>query len=125
VSLESHDTLGNDVVLWRRVPPDRVTFDSNQQRRRPSSNAFTDNLRDGSPMSCWEASVVTDPKKLIEGYPGWSVASFTVGQASALGLQVKRTPEHGNGHCDVLGTKTRSIQSSLAKVATWAIDASS
>lgn len=76
-------------------------------------------------MSCWEASVVSDPQKLIEDYPGWFVASFTVGQASALGLQVKRTPELGEGHCDIVGPKTGSIRSSLAKAATWAIAPSS
>lgn len=110
-----------EVILWRRVSPEKVVFDSNQGRYRPSSNAFTDNLRDGSPMSAWEASVVRDPRRLIEGFPGWSVASFTVAQASLLGLEVKRTPQHGEGHCDIVGRKTGSIQSSLAKSASWAI----
>jgi hypothetical protein len=109
------------VVLWRRVPPDKITFDHNQNRVRPSSNAFTDNLKEGSPMSAWEASVVTDPNKLLEGCPGWFVAAFTVGHASALGLQVNQTSEHGPGHCDVVGSKSASIRSSLAKAAMWVI----
>jgi hypothetical protein len=80
-----------------------------------------DNLRDGSPMSAWEAPVVSDPSKLIEGFPDWFVASFTAAQAESLGLEVKRTYQHGVGHCDVIGQKTKSIRSELAKSANWVI----
>ena len=101
------------------MPPDKVVYDANLGKHRPSSNAFTDNLRDGTPMSVWEASVVIDPRKLLEGYPGWSVAAFKIADARNLGLHVIQTPQHGAGHCEVIGKKTKGIQSSLAKASTF------
>lgn len=72
-------------------------------------------------MSAWEASVIGDANKLIGDFPGWFVASFTVAKAISLGLEVKRTPKHGQGHCDIVGRKSKSIQSALAKSAIWVI----
>lgn len=73
-------------------------------------------------MSVWEAAAVGDPKKLIEGFPDCFVAAFTVGQAKALGLQVEKIPgESGHGHCHVVGKKTQSVQSNLAKSSIWAL----
>ena len=76
-------------VLWRRVPREKVVFDANLGRPRPSSNAFTDNQRDGSPMSVWEASATLNPAKLLEGFPDFYVVSFTVAEALEAGLTVE------------------------------------
>jgi hypothetical protein len=109
----------DETILWRRIPPDKVTPDANQGRLRPSSDCFTDNLKDGSSMSVFDSLACAGLDQVLKGHENFLVAAITAGQVRAEGLEVVRTIDGGPGHCEVVGKKTSGIKSRLAKLSVW------
>lgn len=116
----SSDDIPDDAELWRRIPHWHYVPDG--ERIRPSSAAFEDNPN-GTPMSVFIASECGDPQRLLAQYPGFGVVSFTAGKAREYGLDVVRKPLEGQppGHAEVIGRKTKSIRSKLAKTCPWVV----
>jgi hypothetical protein len=115
--------LPDELILWRRVPKDSVVVEMGPdglERSRPSSACFTDS-RDGTAMSLFDSERCGGLPAVLEGHPGFGIASITVGQLRARGLTVARTTDGGPGHCEAAGKKTQSIKSGLAKCAKWVV----
>jgi hypothetical protein len=108
-------------MLWRRIPPDKLTHDANQGRLRPSSDNFTDNVKDGTPMSVFDPETCTGLSQILDGHENFLVAAISVAQIRAEGLEVVRTATGGPGHCEVVGKKTGGIKGRLAKASVWVV----
>lgn len=122
-------TIPEHAVLWRRVRADQTTTDENlDDRRRPSSQAFQDIEQGGvTAMSVFIADVEiesgTTPTDILTGYEGWGLAAVTVAVVRSCGLRIVRAPEPDRpGHAHVIGKKTGSIRSKLAKSAEWIVE---
>lgn len=117
--------LPDDLILWRRIPKDKVVRCSDADgitKSRPSSDCFSDNLRDGSSMSVFDSKLSLGLESILEGHEGFGVVALTVGQVRAEGMTVVRTKDGGSGHCEVVGKKTSGARSRLAKAAVWVIE---
>ncbi len=114
-------TIGDGVILWRRVPSWNWIYDVNQGRFRPKSTAFDDHP-DGSPMSVVIAVETAGPEAVMAGHDGFALAAITVGSARACNQGVARDPLPGNAaHAVVVGRKTESVRRRLARGATWVV----
>ena len=71
-------SIPNELILWRRVPPDKKVFDQNLNRMRPSSDAFCDH-RNGTAMSVFDANASEGKEAVMEGHDGFLLCSFTAG----------------------------------------------
>jgi hypothetical protein len=126
-SPDVHDDPGipDSTHVWRRISPNWIKYDSAQERRRPSSQAFQDS-RDGTPMSVFLESELSTPAAALQGHTGYSLVALRVGYVRSLGLVVTRSPirpEDPPGHAWVVGSKTASIRAKLARHATWVVEA--
>jgi hypothetical protein len=118
-------TIADDAELWRRIHPNHIVRNDSLGGRRISRAAFTDST-DGTSMSVVIGEVVVssgrDPQSVIGGREGFSLAAITAGLARTLGQGVVRRPlPEEPAHAEVFGKKTRSVQRSLAKAATWIV----
>jgi hypothetical protein len=117
-------TIADDSQLWRRVPPWHLIEDKNLGTVRPSSAAFDDPA--GSSMSVVLGNEVLaagrDPSSVLAGHDGFYLASVTAAHARSLQQAIVRMPIHDEpAHAEVVGKKTRGVQRSFAKAATWII----
>jgi hypothetical protein len=112
--------IPDDLVLWRRVPPDKKVFDHNLSRWRPSSDAFCDH-KDGSSMSVYDSQSCGGKEAVMVGHDGFLLCSFTAGDARSRNMTIVRTTRGGPGHCEVVGKKTDSVKNKFAKNARWVI----
>ena len=106
--------------VFRRVARDRHVYDGNLGRRRPSSLAFVQGGRDGD-TSCYVVSETT-PDVVASYGPEPYMVRVLVSLIRANGLDLVRSgteEEDGPGHVDILGRKTSSRVTSLAKAAEW------
>lgn len=103
--------LGDDEVLWRRVPDWQVVPDGNGAWR-PSSGAFLPHRDDGF-LSVYLASETRDPQTLLIGQTGvFFVVGFAARSLRELGLRVfaDPQPEPPVGHYQVEGSKKKTRQ---------------
>jgi hypothetical protein len=118
-------TIGNDVPLWRRIPPWHIVFDENLGIWRPSSAAFEDHP-DGSPMSVvLGQEVLADgrtPDSVLEAHEGFGLVSIGAGLAreNHQGITRKPLPEEP-AHAEVFGKKTGGVKRAFAKKCCWII----
>jgi hypothetical protein len=112
--------ITDDLVMWRRIPPEKVVYDDNQKRKRPTSDQFKDNIN-GTHMSVWDAKRSGGVEKVLEGYEHFYLASVTAAQLRESGMTIVRTEKDGVGHCEVIGPKTKSIRSDWAKSSQWVV----
>lgn len=112
----------DDEELWRRIPPFRNTYDANQQRVRPGKDCFADHTN-GTPMSVYRACLTGDPGNLLRDVPpGFGVVALNARQIRDLGLTLLPKPKPNEpGHAEVIGKKTDSIKSKLAKASEWKV----
>ncbi len=106
--------------VYRRVARDRHVYDENLRRRRPSSLAFVQGGRDGE-TSCYVVSETT-PEVVASYGPEPYMVRVPVALIRANELEVVRSgsdEEDGPGHVDIVGRKTSSRVTSLAKAAEW------
>ena len=116
--------LPDDLLLWRRVHREKVVLApvaDGATERRPSSDCFTDNLRDGSSMSVFDSQQCGGAEVVLNGHPDYGIVAVSVGQFKTEGLTVVRTAEGGLGHCEVIGAKTHGVRRRLAKLAQWIV----
>lgn len=114
--------ITDETELWRRIPPFRNTFDENLNRVRPGKDCFNDHSN-GTPMSVYLSDITIDPGKLLESVgPGFGVVSISAKLVRELNLAIISKPRSGEpGHAEVVGKKTDSVKSKLAKACHWVI----
>ena len=114
------DMVPDDEWLYRRVARDQHVYDGNLGRRRPASLAFVQGGRDGE-TSCYVASETTPD--VVAGYGSEPyMVLVPVSLIREKGLAVVRSgtdDEDGRGHVDIIGRKTSSRVTALAKSAQW------
>jgi len=123
-------SIGDEVLLWRRIPPLWYVSDG-QGGRRLSSAAFQ-NYRDSDGrvhsafsvcISCDAEEEGADPHGYIASHPGHGVAAFSAGLARSLEQRVARVPLEGElAHGHVIGNKPKSVQKALRRGATLLIE---
>jgi hypothetical protein len=108
--------IANDAALLRRVLPDQIVDDHNQNgRKRPSSAAFkqVDMSVDCEPIL---QEYGLDWKFTLEGYPGVSLVRFPASLPRSLGLEVEHRPlVHNPAHSVVPGRRTDGQARSMAR----------
>lgn len=103
--------------LWRRIFPDNDFIHTEPNGDiRASSLAFTDNGSD--PMSMFLAAEAKDLTTVLEGHPGFGVASLTAEVLRSNRQIIVRDPHAIPGHVLVIGPKSSSTRKRLAKAAT-------
>lgn len=115
-------TIADGEALWRRIRPDWVVFDANQQRLRPKSIAFQ-NYRGTDAMSVILAHLRGTPESAVNGkHRGYFLVQFSAGLVRRLkqGVVPFDDPDEP-GHHHVVGKKTGSVQRELTKEATWVV----
>lgn len=122
---ESHDdqSVPGDTELWRRIPnwPNRVVYDENLGRVRPSSANFDDHPN-GTPMSVAIADGIVTHQEVLRDHPSFYLVGFTVGQIRDVGLGILRRPLVDQPwHGEVTGRKSASVKSRLARQSFWII----
>ena len=118
-------TIEDNMLLWRRIPPDHVIFDANEGRLRPTSAAFADHTN-GTPMSVVLGQEVIDdgrtPESVLEGHEGFGLVSFTADLARINRQGIMRKPQSTEpAHAEVFGRKTKGVKRALAKGAIWIV----
>jgi len=125
------EDIANNVMLWRRIPPDQLTNDSDGNPR-PSSKAFQDsnpeyhnkvmkplgyNHPPGMSVDIAEETTI----EAIENVsPNDLIVEFTAGFARGLDQKIIRAPIPGNdAHAEVMGKKTKSKKKAFAKSCIW------
>ena len=110
--------IGDDQVVVRRVHSDQLSFDEHLGRRRPSTQAFLQNGRDGL-TSVYLLSETTPAAVAAGGREPYQCA-VSVAVLRENGLGIIRTPEGGGpGHCDITGRKTKSRLNRIVSAARW------
>lgn len=118
-------TIGDDALLWRRVPPKCFIYDENKQSWRPSSAVFDDHP-DGSPMSVVLAQEALDAgrnaESILRGHEGFGLVCFTAGLAreQKQGIVRKPLPEEP-AHAEVFGKKTKGVRRAFSKMCGWVV----
>lgn len=118
-------TITDDAVLWRNIPPRHFIPDENLGTVRPSSAAF-DNDKDGAPMSVSLAGIVLlgqgAPEHALEGLSGFALSSITAGLARSCEQGIASDPQpHNLAHALVFGKKPKSVRKRLARGSYWVI----
>ena len=110
--------INDDEVVVRRVSRREQIFDPDVGRRRPASQAFLQNGRDGL-TSVYLMSETTPEEVAADGDEEY-LAAVRVGVLRANGLGIIRTPESGGpGHCDITGRKTRGRLVRIVMLTEW------
>ena len=110
--------INDDEVVVRRVSRREQIFDPDVGRRRPASQAFLQNGRDGL-TSVYLMSETTPEEVAADGDEEY-LAAVRVGVLRENGLGIIRTPESGGpGHCDITGRKTRGRLVRIVMESQW------
>lgn len=123
---EDDISIANSDYLLRRIFQDFWKIDDdNQDRTRPSSQAFND-PSNGSPMSVFIENIILDAGRsvfeVLSGYPSNGLAKFTAGVAREVDLGIKKDPlPDEDSHAEVFGNKTRSVKNHLARNSEWVL----
>ena len=118
-------SIDGAVLLWRRIPPWHVVFDTNENRWRPSSAAFADDP-DGEPMSVILGNDVHAvgrlPETALAGHEGFALAAIPAQLARDCGTIIVRDPlPEEPCHALVIGSKPKAVQRRWAKQAIWIV----
>lgn len=110
-------TIGDDEVIWRRIPLEWVVEDKNLNRKRPTSQCF----RQDGPVSVYIASEAQSAQAVMQQGKEPFLAALTVGFVRQLGLGIIRDLSSGGpGHALLHGpTNHRRNCQQMAKTATW------
>jgi hypothetical protein len=124
VGLQDDASIQNAEHLLRRIPKYHIIPDA-RCGSRISSAAFDDHPS-GSPMSVCLESVVwssgREPRDVLAGHGGFSLAAITAGLARECGQAVLRDPLPDEpAHALVAGKKTRSVRRKMATGAEWVV----
>lgn len=110
--------------LWRRVHPDWIILDKNidPPAYRPTSQAFQ-NYRNTDTMSVLLGDDHREPNLAVSGIHGtYSLAAFPALLARQQDQVIVRAPEATEPtHAHVVGKKTGSVRSALAKGCRWEV----
>ena len=79
-------TIGDDVPLWRRIPPDQLRVDDETGEAGASDSAFRTEQ-----MSVYLAPL-TDLQAVLTNYSGHKVMEFSAGGARREGFIIVRAP---------------------------------
>ncbi len=111
-------TIGNDETVIRRVERREQVCDDNLGRRRPTTQAFLQDGRNGLvSVSLWSETTPDDVAK--EGDQPYQ-CTVSVGVLRENGLGIIRSPESGGpGHCDITGRKTKGRLKSIVSQTQW------
>ena len=110
--------ISDDEVVVRRVSRRDQIFDPEIGRRRPASQAFLQNGRDGL-TSVYLLSETTPAEVATDGTEEY-LAVVRVAVLRENGLGIIRTPESGGpGHCDITGRKTRGRLVQIVMQSQW------
>jgi hypothetical protein len=115
-------TIGDDVLLWRRIAPERVRVDHETGEQRPSDSAFRTEQ-----MSVHIASL-TGRDAVLANYPNHRLMELSAGEARGEGFIIVRDPlPEDPSHALVLrgdnpGQRpTKSQAKKLANCARWVV----
>lgn len=109
-------TIGDNEVIWRRIPESWVIWDDNLKRKRPTSQFF----RQDGPVSVYIASAAHSAQAVMEEGKEKYLVALPVGFVRKHGLGIVRDATSGGlGHALVHGRITRSMSEKMAKAATW------
>lgn len=115
---EDDNSISDDDIVLRRVYKNFTVYDDNRSMYRPSSQAFKQNGPDG-PVSVYLASETCPAAVADEGQEEYLV-SIKVRILRELGLGLIRNPcSGGQGHCEILGRKTRSTLRKIVDACEW------
>jgi hypothetical protein len=121
IDYKDESTIGDDLVLWRRVHPTQKIFDDNLGAYRPSSQAFQDATLYGTAMSVNIAGETTK-ERTLKGFEDHYIVAFTAGFARSLKQGVMRRPLPDEpAHADVFGKKTKSVRKQFANQCSWVV----
>lgn len=107
---ESDERIGDDAVLWRRIPGVHVVDNDS----RPSSAAFDPHPDDQQTSVC-VAAVAASPDEIMMGHDGFGLVSFTAGEARRLGFTITPTEGDYPGHADLGWAGTASSRKKAQK----------
>jgi hypothetical protein len=112
--------ISDEVILWRRVHPEQLVFNSNLNEMRPTSQSFQ-NTSGSDGMSVNIASETTI-EETLHGYEDHFIVSLEVGIVRSLNQGVIRKPLPDNpAHSEVTGKKTKSIKKRLSDASMWVV----
>jgi len=119
-----HDLVEDDEV-WRRIPPQRFTFDSNRGIFRPSTDCFRDHPN-GTPMSAFLASECKDPVLALAGNDGFALVAINVRIVRECNQTVvpAQKDDLAPGHVHVAGNKSDSVRKRFARECRWVVEPS-
>lgn len=89
---DDHQSLGDDVVLWRGITPEQIKPDGTA-----SDGAFRT-----KEMSVFIAAETDQAAVLAKLRPGTRLRRFTARNVRDSGGVIRRAPEGGPGHCVVV-----------------------
>ena len=118
-------SVGDEIVLLRRIPPMHFYYDHRLQRCRPSSAAFEDD-RDGDPMSVYRNDVIAseggDVERVMVGHESFAMVGLDAGQFRSRQQTIFPDPlPEESSHTKVCGPKTASNRRWFAKQAEWIV----
>lgn len=113
--------VGDHTSLYRRVHPDEIVWDDNDQRPRPASSVFKD-----VEMSVHLGDVLEDeqrePSAVLDGRPYHSLVALTAGFVRSEDQEVRRSKlPDDESHGDVIGAKPRRRRRSFARAAEFVV----
>lgn len=123
---ESALTVADEVLLYRRVHPDRTRLDERRGCNRLASAAFTEASHEVS-IDLGDALKANGrtPESTLDGFSvddGWGLVQISAGDARAAGAMVCRNPLDDNPcHGLVVGKLSRSKLIDLCVAARWVI----
>ena len=116
--LQNDPTVGNDATVIRRVAHNQHLYDENLGYRRPSTEAFLQDGRNGL-TSVYLLSETT-PEDVAQGGSQPYQCTVSVSVLRENGFGIIRTPESGGpGHCDITGRKTKGRLNRITSHAQW------
>lgn len=119
MDIEDDETILDDSVLWRRIPPDQVV-PGNDGGKRPSTKAFQ-NPSDGSGMSV-NIAADTTVERTLKDYEDYYLVGFSAGFIRTLSQGVIRKPlPEEPAHAEVNGAKSKSIKKQFSKGCVWVV----
>jgi|ERR1039458_4165970 hypothetical protein len=117
--------LVDDDEVWRRIPPEKVIFDSTRNTFRPSSDCFN-NHPNKTPMPAFLARVCKDPNLALEGNEGFALVAIRVDTMHRCGQLILPAYAEGSvpGHVHIAGFKSASTRKIFAKECRWIVQPS-
>ncbi|MCK5798943.1 MAG: hypothetical protein KAI47_17245 [Deltaproteobacteria bacterium] len=124
--IDDVEGIGDADLLLRRVPWWHIIWDQNTERWRPSSAAFENNPKDGSPMSVRMGPLLESMgfslASVLDDYPDFGLVEFPAGEARTKNQVVAFDAlENEPAHAVVAGRKTGGVKKHLMKSSRWSM----